>query len=133
MSKTLKKTRVESAHLSRIIAKGMQEKKGQDIRILDLRKVKNAFTDFFVICTGTSTTQVDALADSVEEFTFKLAQENARHKEGKESKEWILLDYIDVVVHIFTREKREFYALEDLWGDALFIDVPPEGDFSLKN
>jgi ribosome-associated protein len=105
------------------IVKGMQERKAQDIVVLDLRKVKNAFTDFFVICSGTSDTQIDAIADSVDNEVYKATQENPVSKEGKTNKEWILLDYIDVVAHIFKKEKRDFYRLEELWGDAEIAEI----------
>ncbi|MCS7018843.1 MAG: ribosome silencing factor [Cytophagales bacterium] len=104
--------------LSRIVAEGMLEKKGIDIVILDLRKVKNAVTDFFVICSGNSDTQVEALMDSVEEQVYKHLGEWPWQKEGKANREWILLDYVNVVAHIFKKERRLFYGLEELWGDA---------------
>lgn len=114
----LAKVSVDSEQLSQAVAHGMQEKKASDIVILDLRNVKSAITDFFVICSGNSDTQVDAITDSVEEEVYKLLGQNPWHKEGKENKEWILLDYVDVVVHVFKKERRRFFALEDLWGDA---------------
>jgi ribosome-associated protein len=101
----------------------MQEKKAQDILILDLRKVKNAVADFFVICSGGSDKQLDAIADSVDAEVYKALQENPWHVEGKNNKEWVLLDYFDVVAHIFKKDKREFFALEKLWGDAEFIEI----------
>ena len=104
--------------LSQLVVKGMQEKKAQDIVILDLREVKNAVADFFVLASGSSDTQVDAIADSVEKELYKQAKENVWHKEGKTNKEWILLDFINVVAHIFKQETRAFYGLEELWGDA---------------
>ncbi len=98
--------------------KGMQEKKAENIVVLDLRKVKNAVADYFVICSGNSDTQVDALGDAVEQELYKNTRQNPWHREGQENKEWLLLDYVDVVVHIFKKERRTFYALEELWGDA---------------
>ncbi|MCS6967263.1 MAG: ribosome silencing factor [Cytophagales bacterium] len=114
---------VDSALLSRVVAEGMLEKKGIDIVIMDLRKVKNAVTDFFVICSGNSDTQVEALMNSVEEQVFKRLGEWPWHKEGTSHREWILLDYVNVVAHIFKKERREFYGLEELWGDAETIHV----------
>jgi ribosome-associated protein len=96
----------------------MQEKKAMDIVVMDLRKVKNAVADFFVICSGNSERQLDAIADSVDQEVFKELKENPWHTEGKNNKEWMLLDYIDVVVHVFKKDRREFYSLERLWGDA---------------
>ena len=107
-----------SEKLSTLIANGMLEKKATDVLILDLRHVPQAIADFFVVGTGTSTTQVDAIADSVEGFVYKFTQQDPVRTEGKANKEWILLDYVDVVGHIFRKDRREFYALEDLWGDA---------------
>lgn len=108
--------------LSEIIAaaavEGMQEKKARDVVRLDLRKIKNAVTDFFVICHGESKIQVDAIAGSVEEEIFKKTGENPVHREGFENAEWIILDYFNIVVHIFQPEKRIFYGVERLWADA---------------
>jgi ribosome-associated protein len=118
-----KRKGVSSEKLCDAIVKGMQEKKAQDILILDLRKVKNAVADFFVICSGGSDKQLDAIADSVDAEVYKALQENPWHVEGKNNKEWVLLDYLDVVAHIFKKDKREFFALEKLWGDAEFIEI----------
>ena len=85
---------------------------------MDLRKVKNAICDFFVLCSGTSDTQIDAISTSVEEEVYKLSKQDPWHKEGKLNREWILLDYVDVVAHVFKKERRQFYDLEQLWGDA---------------
>jgi len=104
--------------LSQVIVEGMQDKKALNISILDLRKIPQAVADFFVICSATSVNQAEAIAKSVEEKVYKNKGEDPWQSEGKQNREWILLDYIDVVVHIFTNEKRDFYALEDLWGDA---------------
>jgi len=109
---------VSPEKLSELMVLGMQEKKASDIVVLDLRKVKNAVADFFIICSGNSDRQVDSISESIEEYVYKNIKENPWHAEGKTNKEWILLDYIDVVAHIFKHEKREFYALESLWGDA---------------
>ena len=113
-SKTLK----ESAYLSELAIHGMQEKKGNEIVRLDLRNIFSSVSDYFVICHADSTTQVRAIANSVEEEIFKATQQEPWRKEGLEYAEWILLDYVDVVVHIFRTDKREFYGVEDLWGDA---------------
>ncbi len=97
----------------------MQEKKGFDILKMDLRKIPNTITDFFIICSGSSDTQIDAIAGSVDDEVFKNTKENPWHREGVQNKEWILLDYVDVVVHIFRKDRREFYDIESLWGDAI--------------
>ena len=108
----------ESAYISELAIFGVQEKKGNEIVRLDLRNINSSVTDYFVICHADSTTQVKAIANSVEEEIFKAIQQEPWRKEGLEYGEWILLDYINVVVHIFRTDKREFYGVEDLWGDA---------------
>lgn len=114
----------DSDKLAQLVVKGMQEKKAVDIVILNLKNIKNAVADYFIICSGNSDTQVDAITDSIEEEIHKSSQQNPWHKEGKEHKEWILLDYVDVVAHVFKKDRRVFYALEELWGDAIvtYID-----------
>jgi ribosome-associated protein len=111
------------------IVRGMQEKKAQDIVVMDLRKVKNSICDYFVICSGNSDTQIDAISTSVEEEVYKASKQNPWHKEGKMNREWILLDYVDVIAHVFKKDRREFYDLEQLWGDAE-IHVIEENSFS---
>lgn len=104
--------------LSRVIIKGMEEKKASDILVMDLRKIKNSVTEFFVICSGTSDTQLDAISKSIEEEVHKSGESAAWRIEGKTNGQWILMDYVNVVVHVFLKEQRDFYSLEDLWGDA---------------
>lgn len=116
--KERKNKELSSKDLTELVVKGMTEKKGLDIAILDLRKVKNSITDFFVICSGNSDTQIDALARSVEEEVYKISKTEPWQKEGKANGEWILIDYVDVVAHIFNKERRKHYDLEELWGDA---------------
>jgi len=113
-----RKKKQDSEKLADVVVKGMQEKKASDIVVMDLREVKNAVADFFVLCSGNSDKQLSAISDSVDEFVYKDLKENPWHSEGKNNKEWMLLDYISVVVHIFKKDRREFYALEKLWGDA---------------
>jgi len=110
---------LSSKQLSQVVVKGMQEKKAEDIVVMDLRKVNNAVADFFVICSGNSDTHIDAIAESVDEVVSKLSGEDPWHREGTNNKTWVLLDYVDVVVHIFNHDKRAFYELESLWGDAV--------------
>ncbi|MCF2488469.1 MULTISPECIES: ribosome silencing factor [Dyadobacter] len=116
--KERKNKELSSKDLSELVAKGMIEKKGLDIAILDLRNVKNSITDFFVICSGNSDTQIDALANSVEDEVYKMSKTEPWQKEGKANGEWILIDYVDVVAHIFNKDRRKHYDLEELWGDA---------------
>ncbi len=101
----------------------MQEKKALDIMVLDLRNVANSIADFFIICSGNTDTQVNAISESVEETVNKKDKQNPWHKEGNRNNEWVLLDYVDVVVHIFKKDRREFFALEDLWGDAKITKI----------
>lgn len=120
----VKKTNHVSAEiLSKYIVKGIQEKKGSNIVILDLKHIGNAIADFFVICSGTSDTQVDAISNSIEKEVQIAANEKPWHREGFENKEWILLDYVNVVVHVFRNNVRSFYGLEELWGDAVITRV----------
>lgn len=105
------------------ILHGILEKKGFDIVIIDLSKISSAIAKYFVICSGNSDTQTKAIADSVEEVIKKNLGEKVWHSEGKVSGEWILLDYIDVLVHIFLPNAREFYKLEELWGDAKIYKI----------
>lgn len=121
-----KRSRVSSEKLCETIVQGMQEKKASDIVIMDLRKVKNAVTDYFVICSGNSDKQLDAITNSVDEYVKKIHNEDPWHVEGKHNKEWMLLDYTNVVAHVFRKDRREFFALEKLWGDATFTYIEEE-------
>lgn len=118
-----KRKGADSETLSDAIVKGMQEKKASDIVVMDLRKIKNAVADFFVICSGNSDKQLDAISDSIDAEVFKKFHENPWHTEGKNNKEWMLLDYINVVAHVFRKDRRAYYALERLWGDADITEV----------
>ncbi len=100
------------------IVKGIFEKKGQDVLKIDLRKLENRITDYFVICHGSSTTQVDSICDSVEDTVRNESGEKPLHVEGLDNCFWVLLDYGNVIVHIFLEEYRNFYSLESLWADA---------------
>jgi ribosome-associated protein len=100
------------------VIEGMQEKKGKEIVCLDLRNIKNAVTDFFIICHADSKTHVDSIARSIEEIVYKKQKEEAFHREGYENSEWILLDYMTVVAHVFQQEQREYFGIERLWADA---------------
>lgn len=109
---------MNSEELSNVVVKGMEEKKAEDIVVMDLRKVKGSISDFFVICSGNSDTQIEAIAKSIEEEVEK-TKEKAWRKEGFTNREWILIDYVNVVAHVFRKDKRQHYGLEDLWGDAV--------------
>lgn len=123
---TESKDNLSSQDLSEVIVKGIQEKKGYDINVLNLEKVGSAVADFFIICSGNSDTQVDAITDSVEKEVYKETGELPWHKEGYQNKQWILLDYANIVVHIFKKDVREFYGLEELWGDAQLTVIENE-------
>jgi ribosome-associated protein len=122
-SKTKKAGTTESEKIVKSAVLGLQEKKGEDILIMDLRNSKNAVADFFVLATGNSRTQVEALARSVDETIFKELAEDPWHIEGKINSEWVLIDYVSVVVHVFQQDSRSFYNLEKLWGDAEFTHI----------
>lgn len=108
----------ESTSISELVVHGIQEKKGNDIVRLDLRNIHSSVADYFVVCHAESTTQVKAIAQSVEEEVYKALKQEPWRKEGLQHADWIIIDYVDVVVHIFKTDKRQFYGIEDLWGDA---------------
>jgi ribosome-associated protein len=114
----MKKRSDEVNILLKSVIKGIFEKKGHKVLKIDLRKLENRIADYFVICHGTSATQVDSICDSVEDTVRKEAGEKPLHVEGLENCYWVLLDYSNVVVHIFLEEHRNFYNLESLWADA---------------
>ena len=116
MSKSLKET--ETEHLIDAIVEGIQRKKGIDIVKIDLTKINHSECKYFIICHGNSSTQVDSIAHSVEETVIELLNEKAWHIDGYRNSIWILLDYADIMVHIFQKEARQFYDLENLWADA---------------
>jgi ribosome-associated protein len=119
-----KRRKVANAEkLSQLVVKGMQERKAIDIVVMDLREVRNSVAEFFVICSGNSDKQLDAIAQSVDEEVYKGIKEDPWHSEGKNNKEWMLLDYSNVVAHIFKKDKRNFYGLEKLWGDAIITQI----------
>lgn len=103
----------------KVIADAMLEKKAQDVVSLDLRKIGTAVADHFVICNADSNTQVVAIADNVVEMMEKECDRSVVRQQGRENAFWIILDYSDIVVHIFQTEQRAFYRLEDLWADAV--------------
>jgi len=115
---------VDSKKLCDAIVEGMQENKAKNITVLDLREIGNAVCDYFVICSGESSTQVDGVSSSVMRHTRKVLKEKPWHIEGKNNAEWVLLDYVNVVAHIFYKDARPFYDLEDLWADAKRTDIP---------
>ncbi len=115
---------VDAEALSEFVVQGMLEKKASDVVVLDLRDIKHAVADYFIICSGSSDTQIDAISESIEDQVFKLSKEWPWKVEGKHNKEWVLIDYVNVVAHVFNKDKRAFYGLEDLWGDAKMSKIP---------
>lgn len=105
------------------IVEGIEEVKGQQVDILDLRDIENTVCDYFIICNGTSNTQVSAIVNSVQKTVSKALQEKPWHIEGMENQEWVLMDYANVVVHVFQKQIREYYDIESLWGDAKITTI----------
>ncbi len=105
------------------IIKGIEEVKGNDIDILDLREIDNASCDYFVICNGNSNTQVNAIVNSIQKTVSKSIKDKPWHIEGSDNAEWVLMDYVNIVVHIFQKHIREYYNIENLWGDAKITTI----------
>ena len=111
-------------NLIKKIVDGISDVKGQNIKMIDLRKIENRICDFYIICSGSSNIHVSAILESVKKKISKSLKEKPSHTEGEENAEWILLDYINVVVHIFQEKVREFYKIEELWGDCKINIIP---------
>lgn len=105
------------------IIKGIEDVKGADIDILDLREIDNTVCDYFIICNGNSNTQVVAIANSVQKVVSKELKEKPWHVEGMENAEWVLMDFVNIVVHVFQTHIREYYNIESLWGDAKITSI----------
>lgn len=114
-----------SNELVELIIEGLRKRKAQDIVILDVSEL-TTLTDYFVVCSGNSDTQIKAIADSVEEELLEKADEKAWKKEGLQARSWIILDFINTVVHVMSREKREFYNIEQMWNDAKITYIENE-------
>ena len=121
--KPARNKQADSLPLVRHAVYGIEEKKGNEIACLNLKKISNSPCDYFVICEGTSRTHVQAIAGSVEEYIKKETGTRPWHVEGLQNAEWVLLDYVDVVVHIFQPDFRQHYGLEDMWADAELKDL----------
>ena len=106
-----------------LVVKGIQEKKGTNIAVVDLRDVMSSYSDYFIICTGSSDTNVQAIANSIEDLLRETLDEKPLHVEGYREANWILMDYFDTLVHIFKEDEREHYDLENLWADAKISTV----------
>ncbi|WP_439151991.1 ribosome silencing factor [Winogradskyella sp.] len=112
------KENTSADQLITIIIGGIEEVKGKEITILDLREIENTVCDYFIICEGTSNTQVNAIVNSIQKQVSKTTKDKPWHIEGTENAEWVLMDYVNVVVHVFQKHIREYYDIESLWGDA---------------
>lgn len=116
---------VSTDDLIAVIIKGIDDVKGEDIQLLDLRDIDNTVCDYFVICSGNSNTQVNAISGSVQKAVSKELKDKPWHVEGQNNSEWVLMDYVNVVVHVFQKHVREFYDIESLWGDAKITEINP--------
>jgi len=112
------KEKTNADQLITTIIGGIEEVKGKEITILDLREIENTVCDYFIVCEGTSNTQVNAIISSIQKQVSKTLKDKPWHIEGSENAEWILMDYVNVVVHVFQKHIREYYDIESLWGDA---------------
>ena len=112
------KENTNADQLITIILAGIEDVKGKEITILDLREIENTVCDYFVVCEGTSNTQVNAIVNSIQKKVSKELKDNPWHVEGSDNAEWVLMDYVNVVVHVFQKHIREYYDIESLWGDA---------------
>ncbi|MDO8996708.1 ribosome silencing factor [Sediminibacterium sp.] len=121
--KTREKTTVtrlnKNSKIFKTIIQAILDRKGENIISLDLRKIPEASADFFIVCEATSTTQIKAIADYVEDQLKKICGEKPYRHEGKQAAQWVLIDYINVVVHVMHPEARNFYKLEEMWSDAV--------------
>ena len=116
---------VNTDELISVILKGIDDVKGDDIQLLDLREIENTVCDYFIICSGSSNTQVNAITGSIQKLVSKELKAKPWHIEGQNNSEWILMDYVNVVVHVFQKQIREFYDIESLWGDAVVTEINP--------
>ncbi len=112
------KEKVSADQLISVIISGIEDVKGKKISILDLREIDNTVCDYFIICEGTSNTQVNAIVNSIQKKVSKELKDNPWHVEGIDNAEWVLIDYVNIAVHVFQKHIREYYDIESLWGDA---------------
>lgn len=114
----MQNTTANADDLIALIINGIEEVKGKDINLLDLRDIDNTVCEYFIVCSGTSNTHVKAIVNSIQKSVSKALHDKPWHVEGAENAEWVLMDYINVVVHVFQKPIREYYDIEGLWGDA---------------
>ncbi|KAA2215999.1 MULTISPECIES: ribosome silencing factor [Maribacter] len=119
----MQKRKTSADELIALILQGIEEVKGQNINLLDLREIENTVCDYFIICNGTSNTHVNAIVGSIQKTVSKASKDKPWHVEGTENAEWVLMDYVNIVVHVFQKHIREFYDIEGLWGDAKFTTI----------
>lgn len=117
------KEKTSADQLITTIIGGIEEVKGKEITILDLREIENTVCDYFIVCEGTSNTQVNAIVNSIQKQVSKTLKDKPWHIEGTDNAEWILMDYVNVVVHVFQKHIREYYDIESLWGDAKTTEI----------
>ena len=114
----MQKKKASTDELITLILHGIEEVKGNNVNILDFREIENTVCSYFIICDGTSNTHINAIVGSVQKIVSKSIQDKPWHLEGSCNSEWVLMDYVDVVVHVFQKHTREFYDIEGLWADA---------------
>lgn len=129
----MRKGKASADELITLILEGIENVKGQDIILIDLKKIENTVCDYFIICNGTSNTQVNAIVASIQKTVSKAIHDKPWHIEGQDNAEWVLMDYVNVVVHVFQKHIREFYDIEGLWGDAKFTEIRSNMNSALKN
>ncbi len=112
------KKQTNADQLITTILAGIEDVKGKNTNILDLREIENTVCDYFIVCEGTSNTQVNAIVNSIQKKVSKEIKDKPWHIEGMDNAEWVLMDYVNVVVHVFQKHIREYYDIESLWGDA---------------
>ncbi|APY09035.1 ribosome silencing factor [Winogradskyella sp. J14-2] len=117
------KEKTSADQLITTIIAGIEEVKGKEITILDLRDIENTVCDYFIVCEGTSNTQVNAIVNSIQKLVSKTTKDKPWHIEGTDNAEWVLMDYVNVVVHVFQKHIREYYDIESLWGDAIMTQI----------
>lgn len=120
---TIRKGQATAEKLVTLITDAIQDKKGENITVMNLKDLDGAVTEYFIICEGTSSPHIDSIKNSVEKMVREETGERPWHIEGTNNMEWVLLDYVNVVVHVFNSEKREFYNLEGLWADAAITEL----------
>ena len=119
----MQKGKASADELIALILQGIEDVKGHNTNVLDLREIENTVCDYFIICNGTSNTHVNAIVGSIQKTVSKAIQDKPWHIEGQDNAEWVLMDYVNVVVHVFQKHIRDFYDIEGLWGDAKFTAI----------